>query len=39
MDRAFVEAMPKLGFGYMRLPMQDGEIDVEQCCAMTDLFL
>ena len=39
MDRAFVEAMPKLGFGYMRLPMKDGEIDVEQCCAMTDLFL
>lgn len=39
MDRAFVEAMPKLGFGYMRLPMKDGEIDIEQCCAMTDLFL
>lgn len=39
MDRSFVEAMPKLGFGYMRLPMKDGEIDIEQCCAMTDLFL
>lgn len=39
MDRSFVEAMPKLGFGYMRLPVKDGEIDIEQCCAMTDLFL
>ena len=39
MDRAFVEAMPKLGFGYMRLPMKDGEIDIEQLSAMTDLFL
>ena len=39
MDRSFVEAMPKLGFGYMRLPVKDGGIDIEQCCAMTDLFL
>ncbi|MGN0185003.1 MAG: aldo/keto reductase, partial [Aristaeellaceae bacterium] len=39
MDRSFVEAMPKLGFGYMRLPMKDGEIDIEQLSAMTDLFL
>lgn len=25
---------PKLGFGLMRLPEQDGEIDLEQVCRM-----
>ncbi len=27
------------GFGCMRLPMKDGEVDVEQTCKMVDLFL
>ena len=31
--------MPKLGFGLMRLPMQEGAIDVEQVKEMVDLFL
>ena len=29
----------KLGFGFMRLPMKDGEIDIPQTCDMVDLFL
>lgn len=29
----------KLGFGMMRLPMKEGEVDVEQTCAMVDAFL
>jgi len=31
--------IPKLGFGLMRLPMLNGEIDVEQVKKMVDLFL
>ena len=31
--------MKKLGFGLMRLPMKDNEIDVEQCKVMVDKFL
>ncbi len=27
------------GFGCMRLPMKDGEVDIEQTCAMVDTFL
>lgn len=26
----------KLGFGLMRLPMKDGEVDIEQTCLMVD---
>ena len=33
------ENIPKLGFGLMRLPMKDKEIDVEQTKEMADLFL
>ena len=33
------ENIPKLGFGYMRLPTNGGEIDIEQTKEMTDLFL
>lgn len=29
----------KLGFGYMRLPMKDGQIDKEETCRMVDTFL
>ncbi len=29
----------KLGFGCMRLPMKDGDVDYEQTCAMVDAFL
>lgn len=29
----------KLGFGLMRLPMKDGEVDLEQTKAMVDLFM
>lgn len=30
---------PKLGFGLMRLPLKDGEIDLQQVCEMADEFL
>jgi hypothetical protein len=33
------EKMPKLGFGLMRLPHRDGEIDLEQMCEMVDRYL
>lgn len=29
----------KLGFGLMRLPKKEGEIDYEQCCEMVDSFI
>ena len=29
----------KLGFGFMRLPMKDGQADIPQTCDMVDLFL
>ena len=29
-----LNTMPKLGFGLMRLPEQDGKIDLEQVCRM-----
>ena len=38
-DHDFVKSMPKLGFGLMRLPQQDGEIDIPQTCQMVDMFL
>ncbi len=41
MDKVFVENMPKLGFGLMRLPkLEDGvHIDIEYTSRMVDLFL
>ncbi len=33
------EEIKKLGFGLMRLPMVDGEVDIEQTKQMVDLFL
>ena len=33
------EEIKKLGFGLMRLPQKDGEIDVEQTKTMVDMFL
>ena len=33
------ENIPKLGFGFMRLPMIGGEIDIEQTKEMVDLFM
>lgn len=39
MDRTFVESMPKLGFGLMRLPQINGEIDIPQVCTMVDKFM
>ncbi|HBE81072.1 MAG TPA: Fe-S oxidoreductase [Firmicutes bacterium] len=33
------ENIPKLGFGFMRLPMIGAEIDIEQTKAMVDLFM
>ena len=33
------ESIPKLGFGLMRLPMKDKEIDINQTIEMADLFL
>ena len=34
-----IKAMPKLGFGLMRLPQKDGEIDLEQVKHMADAYL
>ena len=34
-----LNTMPKLGFGLMRLPEQDGVIDLEQVCRMVDAYL
>ena len=34
-----LNTMPKLGFGLMRLPENDGVIDQEQVCRMTDAYL
>lgn len=42
LDEKFVESMPKLGFGLMRLPRIDKEndvIDVEQTATMANMFL
>jgi uncharacterized protein len=33
------ENTPKLGFGFMRLPMIGGEIDIQQTKEMVDLFM
>ena len=34
-----LNTMPKLGFGLMRLPTNDGEIDLAQVCRMADAYL
>ena len=34
-----LKAMPKLGFGLMRLPEKDGKIDHEQVCRMVDAYM
>lgn len=40
MEMAYLgENIPKLGFGLMRLPMIDGEVDIEQTKQMVDMFL
>jgi len=39
MNKEFISAMPKLGFGLMRLPQLNGEIDIPQTCEMVDMFL
>lgn len=40
MERYFGEAVPKLGFGLMRLPKEaSGKIDIEQTKKMVDLFM
>jgi predicted aldo/keto reductase-like oxidoreductase len=39
MERYLGEAIPKLGFGLMRLPKKDEAIDLEQTKEMVDLFL
>lgn len=31
--------MPKLGFGMMRLPEQDGEVDISRVCEMVDRYM
>ncbi len=39
MNEEFVKSIPKLGFGLMRLPQKDGEIDLPQTSKMVDMFL
>ena len=34
-----LKRMPKLGFGLMRLPEQDGQINLDQVCQMVDAYL
>ena len=34
-----LNTMPRLGFGMMRLPQKDGEIDIEHVCRMADEYL
>jgi len=34
-----VSKMPRLGFGLMRLPQKDGEIDMSQVCNMVDMYM
>ena len=34
-----LNTMPKLGFGLMRLPEQDGKIDLEHVCRMVDAYM
>lgn len=34
-----LQKMPKLGFGLMRLPEKDGEVDVSRVCEMVDAYL
>ncbi|MCR5202053.1 MAG: aldo/keto reductase [Lachnospiraceae bacterium] len=34
-----VEKMPKLGFGLMRLPEKDGEIEMDRVCKMVDSYM
>ncbi len=39
MDKYLGESIPKLGFGFMRLPMQGEEVDMEQTTRMVDAFM
>ncbi len=39
MEQTFPEVKKVFGFGCMRLPMKDGEVDLEEFAQMTDLFL
>lgn len=39
MDNTFTEIKKNFGFGCMRLPLVDGEVDMEQFKQMVDLFL
>lgn len=34
-----LNSMPKLGFGLMRLPEEDGKIDIEHVCRMADAYM
>ena len=34
-----VSKLPKLGFGLMRLPEKDGEIDMSRVCDMVDAYM
>ena len=34
-----LKEMPKLGFGLMRLPMKNEEVDLEQVCSMVDMYM
>ena len=37
--RIDLNTMPKLGFGLMRLPEQDGKIDIARVCRMVDAYM
>ncbi len=39
MSITFPEIKERLGFGFMRLPMKEGEVDVAETCRMVDAFL
>ena len=37
--RIDMNKMPRLGFGLMRLPEQDGKIDIVHVCRMVDAYM
>ncbi len=39
MNNLYPEIKKNFGFGMMRLPMHEGEVDIPQTCAMVDAFL
>ena len=39
MDKSNINSVSKLGFGLMRLPEKNGEVDYEHVCRMVDKYM